>query len=407
MRGLAVPPAVPDLESASAQDVLAHMLEQHHPRLALACSFQKEEAVLIDMLMRLEPTARVFTIDTGVLFPETYQAWRDLERHYGVAVEIFDAQRPADARWDAGSCCSERKVAALDHALEDLDGWITGLRREQSPTRSGAPKLAFANIWDINVGDGSWDFSDGTRTSLPDFLFDVRRGNCEYFATAAAILLRHAGVPTRIVTGFHADEWNEWGRFYDVRQSQAHAWTEAWIPGKGWLTYDATPAESGLSAAADEFSRRVGRWFDVLQARWYRSVVGYDQYSQRDAFLSMSFARVFDGISKFADRLFERGLPVVLVLGLAFLAWKARPSLRRPVDEYESAERALARAGVRRAPAQTPREFARAVSAARPELAALADLAEAHYRRRYAGLAPGSDDRRRAAELLRELKSRL
>jgi phosphoadenosine phosphosulfate reductase len=153
MRGLATPLAVGDLEHASAQEVLGFMLEHHHPRLALACSFQKEEAVLIDMLMRLEPSARVFTIDTGVLFPETYQAWRELERRYGVAVEIFDAQRPADVAWDAGACCSERKVAALEVALDGLEGWITGLRREQAPTRTGVPKLAFDSrrgIWKAN-----------------------------------------------------------------------------------------------------------------------------------------------------------------------------------------------------------------------------------------------------------------
>ena len=143
MRGLAAPPAVPDLEQARAQDVLAHMLERHHPRLALACSFQKEEAVLIDMLLALEPAARVFTIDTGVLFPETYEAWRAIEHRYGVSVEIFDAQRPAEGAWNAGVCCSERKVAALELALEGLDGWITGLRREQAPTRAQAPKLDF------------------------------------------------------------------------------------------------------------------------------------------------------------------------------------------------------------------------------------------------------------------------
>ena len=117
MRGLTAP-TVSELEHASAQEVLSHMLERHHPRLALACSFQKEEAVLIDMLLSIEPSARVFTIDTGVLFPETYQAWRELERRYGVAVEIFDAQRPTDAAWSAGACCSERKVAALWKAIE-------------------------------------------------------------------------------------------------------------------------------------------------------------------------------------------------------------------------------------------------------------------------------------------------
>lgn len=152
MRGLALRSAAADLERASAEEVLGHMLEHHHPRLALACSFQKEEAVLIDMLLRREPTARVFTIDTGVLFPETYQVWRELEQHYGVRVEIFDAERE-EGEWNALECCSVRKVAALDLALAGLDGWITGLRREQAPTRAQAPKLGFdarRGIWKAN-----------------------------------------------------------------------------------------------------------------------------------------------------------------------------------------------------------------------------------------------------------------
>jgi phosphoadenosine phosphosulfate reductase len=159
MRGLAAPAATGDLEHASAEEVLANMLERNHPRLALACSFQKEEAVLVDMLLKLEPSARVFTIDTGVLFPETYRTWRELELRYGVQVEIFDAEREGDEPWNGVECCSARKVAALDLALEDLDGWITGLRREQAPTRSSTPKLAFdvrRGIWKANpIAD--WD----------------------------------------------------------------------------------------------------------------------------------------------------------------------------------------------------------------------------------------------------------
>jgi phosphoadenosine phosphosulfate reductase len=159
MRGLTLPHTAPDLERASAEEVLGHMLEHHHPRLALACSFQKEEAVLIDMLLKLEPAARVFTIDTGVLFPETYEVWRELEQRYGVRVEIFDAEREGEESWSVVECCSVRKVAALDLALEGLDGWITGLRREQAPTRSSAPKLAYdarRGIWKANpIAD--WD----------------------------------------------------------------------------------------------------------------------------------------------------------------------------------------------------------------------------------------------------------
>jgi phosphoadenosine phosphosulfate reductase len=131
------------LEKAGAEQVLEHVLERFHPRVALACSFQKEESVLVDMLMRLEPGARVFTIDTGVLFDETRETWRRFEERWGVRVEVFDALSPDGRPWTAERCCSEVKVAALDQALAGLDAWITGLRREQAPTRAAAPKLVY------------------------------------------------------------------------------------------------------------------------------------------------------------------------------------------------------------------------------------------------------------------------
>jgi phosphoadenosine phosphosulfate reductase len=117
------------------------MLERYHPRLALACSFQKEEAVLLHMLLKLEPRARVFTIDTGVLFPETYETWQKLEAHYNVRVEVFDAS--SKQPWSASNCCGTNKINALNAALSGLDGWITGLRREHAPTREHAPKVEF------------------------------------------------------------------------------------------------------------------------------------------------------------------------------------------------------------------------------------------------------------------------
>jgi phosphoadenosine phosphosulfate reductase len=129
------------LEEGSAQEVLAYAVERHHPRLVLACSFQKEESVLIDMLMKIEPAARVFTIDTGVLFPETYAVWREIEQRYGLGVEVQDAGTANGHPWTAESCCGQRKVEALNRALEGVEAWITGIRREQSPTRAEAPKL--------------------------------------------------------------------------------------------------------------------------------------------------------------------------------------------------------------------------------------------------------------------------
>jgi phosphoadenosine phosphosulfate reductase len=137
------------MRGVSAQEVVARAVEEHHPRLVLACSFQKEESVLIDMLMAVEPGARVFTIDTGVLFPETYDVWRQIEERYGLRVEVQDAT----GAWTADHCCGERKVAALERALDGASAWITGIRREQSPTRASAQHVERderRDIWKFN-----------------------------------------------------------------------------------------------------------------------------------------------------------------------------------------------------------------------------------------------------------------
>ena len=101
MRGLA---------DATAEEIVAVAVERHHPDLVLACSFQKEESVLIDMLMGIEPTARVFTIDTGVLFPETYETWRKIEDRYGLHVEVLDATPPNGTPWSASNCCGNGMI---------------------------------------------------------------------------------------------------------------------------------------------------------------------------------------------------------------------------------------------------------------------------------------------------------
>jgi phosphoadenosine phosphosulfate reductase len=127
---------------------LTHTLREaarHGERAVLLCSFQKEESVLIDELLRLNeemtPTApgkavRIVTIDTGVLFPETLQTWRAFEQRFGVKIEVQDASSP-DQPWSGPEhCCSVAKVAALESSLAGAEGWITGIRREQGPTRA-------------------------------------------------------------------------------------------------------------------------------------------------------------------------------------------------------------------------------------------------------------------------------
>jgi phosphoadenosine phosphosulfate reductase len=134
--------APPDLESLSAQEVLARVVDEHHPRLYVACSFQKEASVILDMLLAIEPAARVFTLDTGVLFPETYETWRRIEERYGIEIDVYRGEW-IDGLWqrDPDACCGMRKVEPLERALSDVDAWITGLRRDQSPNRADTPKL--------------------------------------------------------------------------------------------------------------------------------------------------------------------------------------------------------------------------------------------------------------------------
>jgi len=144
----------PDLESLDATAVLAHAVGRFQPRIALACSFQKEESVLVHMLSTSAPKTRIFTLDTGVLFAATRDNWRTLEGRYDTIVEAVDAT-PGDGSppWTADRCCAGRKVEALLGMLSGLDAWITGVRRDQSPARADARKLAWDarnGLWKVN-----------------------------------------------------------------------------------------------------------------------------------------------------------------------------------------------------------------------------------------------------------------
>jgi phosphoadenosine phosphosulfate reductase len=151
-----------DVESMTPEQILAFLLEEFPGKVALACSFQKEETILLDMLFALEPKARVFAIDTHHLFPETHAYWRDVEQRYGTTIEVFAGPPSGELAAVHGDLLWERKpdlylsiakVAPLVRALGDLDAWIAGIRRDQSPTRAGAAKLGWDEqheLWKAN-----------------------------------------------------------------------------------------------------------------------------------------------------------------------------------------------------------------------------------------------------------------
>ena len=168
---LAPSPLTDDLEELSAEEVLEHAVERFGRRMYVACSFQKESSVIMHQLLEIDSDARFFTLDTGLFFPETYEIWSALERRFSVEIDVYQGPSVArqaalygDELWkrDPDACCGLRKVSPLEDALADVDAWVSGLRRDQSPGRSRAPKLDRDDrrgVWKLNpLAD--WDDRD-------------------------------------------------------------------------------------------------------------------------------------------------------------------------------------------------------------------------------------------------------
>ena len=224
-----------------------------------------------------------------------------------------------------------------------------------------------------------------TGDSVDEFLFDTRRGFCEHYAGSFAYLMRAAGIPARIVTGYQGGEFNQLGNYLIVRQADAHAWTEVWLAGRGWVRIDPTAAvaasriEHGLASALPDgeaipfFLREPSPWmrqlkfsWDTLNNRWNQWVLGYDQERQVSFFARLGF-----GIVSWQD------LGVYLLVGVGSVIGVLALFILRPRREHAGKiERAyatfcarLARIGLTRAPNEGPLDFAARAEAARPDLA--------------------------------------
>ena len=127
------------LEGESPQRVLA-WATQHLPRLAFATGFGAEGCVLIDLIARAQLPIDLFTLDTGVLFPETYELWHRLEDRYRIPIRAVRPEHVEDSHWlrDSDRCCEQRKIRPLRAALAGFDAWITAIRRDQTAERAAA-----------------------------------------------------------------------------------------------------------------------------------------------------------------------------------------------------------------------------------------------------------------------------
>jgi len=119
---------------------------------------------------------------------------------------------------------------------------------------------------------------------LSTFLFEAKSGHCEYFASSMAIVLRAAGIPTRLVNGFLMGEYNPVGDSYIVRQSDAHSWVEVYIPSRGWVEFDPTPADS--SQRDMSLAIQLGHYIDAMELYWNTYILVYDTTTQMQLFRS-------------------------------------------------------------------------------------------------------------------------
>ena len=257
---------------------------------------------------------------------------------------------------------------------------------------------------------------------VDEFLFETREGFCEHYASALTVLLRAAGLPARVVTGYQGGELNAVGGYYIVRQSDAHAWTEVWLESDGWVRVDGVAAVApervalgfeasgggGVAAATAAlrvgWGRQVALLWDAVETSWRAWVIGYSPDMQRALLESLGF----DNLRRMQRSAVLLGLAVAttvaLLLGLsAYLAWRQRR--RTAIDaaalHFASFVRYLQRLKVpTRAPSEGPLAYAERAASRLPHAAAhIRGVADLYLRARYEPDAGGAALAALAAEV--------
>lgn len=234
--------------------------------------------------------------------------------------------------------------------------------------------------------------------SVDEFLFGSQQGFCEHFAGSYVFAMRAAGIPARVVAGYQGGEWVAQEEYLLVREYDAHAWAEIWLPGRGWQRVDPTAAVSperirdGLqSAAAEEFMQdallplhrisvlnRLRLQWDMINYRWYQTVISFDSDKQQNL-----LQRVLGEVSPLRLAMFIAVPVSAALLGILLWLWLSGRGKRLPAAShlYRKFCQRMARAGMARRPGEAPRDFARRVRAERPELAPMAERITAAFER--------------------------
>jgi len=322
---------------------------------------------------------------------------------------------------------------------------VAALAREVSrPAHTSVERVAVVQAFLLEQYRYSLDV-DTIRSSSPleDFLFERKTGYCEHYATAMVVMLRSIGIPARLVTGFLATEWNEFGGYYTVRQRDAHAWVEVYFPRSGWITFDPTPpAATSIGSSRWDVLQRMS---ESLRLYWDRLFIRYSAKDQlalvqgmRDhsdaareqlgtwiSALTAPFKRISSSILEVAKSAMSGVSGVVfggVVLAISALLLLLRDrvvlwtttrlvSSHKPaavLHLYQRMLRMLARNGLNKPSSSTPREFARLVTQERHEAGrVVVAVTELYYSGRYGGRVVTQGELQRLADDLAHLPALL
>ncbi|HEX7338603.1 MAG TPA: DUF3488 and transglutaminase-like domain-containing protein [Rhodanobacteraceae bacterium] len=255
------------------------------------------------------------------------------------------------------------------------------------------------------------------RNSIDDFLFDTRAGFCEHYSSSFTFLMRAAGIPARVVTGYQGGYWNKLGDYLLVRQSDAHAWSEVWIAGHGWVRVDPTAAvrpdrvTHGAAAAAagtDAWYERglaqmLRNHWDIVNHWWDKAVLGFNSLRQQGMLTSF-------GIRDTSTAMLLAALATSIIVLMALAAaFTLLPRRRGDAQEAGMAllRQRLARAGVVRRPSEGPVHFfARAARVLPHERERLEAIGKAWVDLRYARMSPPPESVRAFCRIVREFRPR-
>ncbi|MCE9661456.1 MAG: DUF3488 and transglutaminase-like domain-containing protein [Burkholderiales bacterium] len=348
---------------------------------------------------------------------------------------IYERIRVRAEAYPRFALSAARRSGEIQESLELPPGfnprtlaWTRALRAE--PTNRNIDATAFANLVMSHIRDGGYDYTlspgEYGRNAVDEFWLDRKTGFCEHFAAAFVVIMRAAGFPARVVTGYQGSDTEPVDGFYIVRQSSAHAWAEYWQTGSGWIRADPTGAVSpdrigrstrlevqpglvagAIAAMSPELVASLRNGWEAINNRWNQWVLNYTRGQQLDVLKNIGFtAPDWEDLA-----LLLIGTLSTLALAGAAWAWLDRHRVDPWVRQLERLKRALRSLGIAAAPHEAPRTLAARVrehlGAKGDPLAAELDALEAQRYGRVQASRPDAALTRRFTSESRRLRSLL